>query len=150
MFDQEGDQVRVKEQYREGIRWLTGDASDPELVERIGMQDIVVANNFLCHLVTKEAKTCLRSMGRLVRPGGYLFVSGVDLDVRTFVAMEMGWRPLRDLLEEIHEGDPSVRTVWPWNYCGLEPLDRGRVDWKARYASVFQVGEYTRTGSGNA
>src|SRR5438034_4334882 len=46
---------------------------------------------------------------RLVSPGGYLFVSGVDLDVRTKVALDLGWEPVPELIKEIHNGDPSDR-----------------------------------------
>jgi hypothetical protein len=37
----------------------------------------------------------------MVKPDGYLFVSGVDLDVRTKVARDLGWKPVSDLLREI-------------------------------------------------
>ena len=57
-------------------------------------------------------------------PGGYLFVTGVDLDVRTKVALELGWEPIPELRAEIHDGDPLVRSDWPWQWWGLEPLDR--------------------------
>src|SRR4029453_4134504 len=39
-----------------------------------------------------EAERCLRNIARLVRPGGHLFISGTDLDVREKVAHELGWR----------------------------------------------------------
>jgi len=45
---------------------------------------------------------------------------------------------VQELIEEIHEGDPCMRTCWPWHYGGLEPLDRKRQDWQRRYASAFQ------------
>jgi hypothetical protein len=51
----------------------------------------------------------------------------------------LGWAPVRELLQEIHDGDPSVRRDWPWRYWGLEPFDRKRRDWNVRYASVFQL-----------
>ena len=138
MFDWEGDQAHVKPWLREGITWRLGDASDPELVAALGPQDIVVANNFLCHM---DAQRCLRNFARLVAPGGYLFVAGVDLDLRTKVAVELGWKPVEELTAEIHEGDPSVRgDWWPWEWWALEPLDRKRRDWQMRYASVFQIG----------
>lgn len=138
MFDWEGDQAQVKPWLREGITWRVGDASDPELVAALGPQDIVVANNFLCHM---DAQRCLRNFARLVAPGGYLFVAGVDLDLRTKVAVELGWKPVEELTAEIHEGDPSVRgDWWPWEWWALEPLDRKRRDWQMRYASVFQIG----------
>jgi chemotaxis methyl-accepting protein methylase len=140
LFDKEGDQVRVKPAFREGITWRLGDASDPGIVDILGLQDVVVANRFLCHMDPEDAEECLRNLARLVKPGGYLFVSGVDLGVRSKVARELGWRPVTELISEIHEGDPSLRRDWPLQYWGLEPFDQDRSDWKLRYASVFQRG----------
>src|SRR5258708_29171110 len=85
MFDREGDQVRVKPRFREGITWLLGDAGDPGLIDALGLQDIVVANRFLCHMYPKQAEECLRNIARLVKPSGYLFVSGGHLSVRSKV-----------------------------------------------------------------
>jgi chemotaxis methyl-accepting protein methylase len=141
MFDLHGDEVKIKPWLREGITWLASDAADPRLVERAGSHDIVVANRFLCHMEPASAERCLRNTARLVRPGGYLFVSGIDLDVRTRVARDMAWTPVTDLIREIHEGDPSLRGGWPLEYWGLEPFAGRRADWKTRYASVFQIDE---------
>jgi O-antigen/teichoic acid export membrane protein/chemotaxis methyl-accepting protein methylase len=138
MFDRDRDRLRVKPRFRDGITWHIGDAADPDIVHALGLQDIVVANRFLCHMPAEQAGACLRNLARLVKPGGYVFVSGVDLDVRSKVAQELGWRPVTDLIREIHEGDPSLRRDWPLEYWGLEPFDQSRADWKARYASVFQ------------
>ena len=139
MFDWEGDQARVKSWLREGITWQLGDAADPELINVLGPQDMVVASNFLCHMVRADAEKCLRNIARLLSPGGYLFVSGIDLDVRTKVALELGWEPVPDLIAETHNGDPSVRADWPWQWWGLEPLDRRQQDWQTRYAAVFRI-----------
>jgi SAM-dependent methyltransferase len=139
MFDWEGDQANVKSWLREGIRWHLGDAADPELVNILGPQDMVVASNFLCHMARDDAEKCLGNIARLVSPGGYLFVAGVDLDVRTKVALDLGWEPVRELIEEIHDGDPSVRADWPWEWWGLEPLNRRRRDWQIRYAAAFRI-----------
>ena len=141
MFEVEGEQARIRPWLKEGINWLRGDAGDPDLVGRLGPQDIVVANRFLCHMEPAAAERCLRNVARLVKPGGYLFVSGIDLDVRTRVAREMGWKPVPELMREIHEGDGSLRRGWPLEYWGLEPFCDDRPDWKIRYASVFQIGE---------
>ena len=70
----------------------------------MGLQDIVIANNFLCHMDPVAAEGCLRNIARLVRPHGYLFVSGIDLDIRTRVVEHLGWQPMQDLLEEMHAG----------------------------------------------
>lgn len=48
MFDREEGQVRVKPQFREGVTWRLGDARDAGLVGALGLQDIMVANWFLC------------------------------------------------------------------------------------------------------
>lgn len=141
MFELEGDQAKVKPWLKEGIIWLRGDAGNPELVRLAGLQDVVVANRFLCHMKPMAQEKCLRNVARLLKPGGYIFVSGVDLDVRTRVALELSWKPVSDLLKEIHEGDVSLRQGWPLEYWGLEPLCDDRSDWKVRYASVFQIAE---------
>jgi chemotaxis methyl-accepting protein methylase len=140
MLDPENGRFRLKSWIREGINWQVGDAGDLGLAEILGGQDIVVANRFLCHMGSTDAERCLRNLARLVKPGGYLFVSGVDLDVRTKVALDSGWTPVLDLIEEMHNGDPSLTRDWPFRYWGLEPFDKRRNDWRVRYASVFQLG----------
>ena len=141
MFELQGDQARVRSWLKEGITWLRGDAADPEIVGVLGPQDMVVANRFLCHMEPVAADRCLRNIARLVKPGGHLFISGIDLDVRVRVAQQMGWKPVTDLMREIHEGDASVRRGWPLEYWGLEPFCDDRPDWTLRYASVFRVSE---------
>jgi SAM-dependent methyltransferase len=139
MFDWEEAEAKVKLWLREGITWQPGDAADPELINILGPQDMVVASNFLCHMAPADAERCLGNMAQLVSPGGYLFVSGVDLDVRTKVAVDLGWEPVPELITEIHNGDPSVRADWPWQWWGLEPLNRRRHDWQIRYAAAFRI-----------
>jgi chemotaxis methyl-accepting protein methylase len=141
VFESDGNVARVKPWIREGISWHLGDAGDPDLVRITGPQDMVVASNFLCHMKPAEAEKCLRNMARIVKRGGHLFVTGVDLDVRAKVARELGWRPVLDLIEEIHEGDPSVRRDWPCKWWGLEPFDKKRPDWQMRYATAFLLNE---------
>lgn len=139
MFDRGGDQAKIKTWIKEGITWHLGDAGDQRILNVCGPQDMVVANNFLCHMDPTDAEKCLRNIARLVAPGGYLFVSGIDLDIRTKVAHDLGWKPVLDLMEAIHDGDPCLRAAWPWGYTGLEPFNERRHDWKIRYASVFQL-----------
>jgi SAM-dependent methyltransferase len=141
MFDWEGDQARVKPWLRDGITWQLGDASDPELIRLLGPQDMVVANNFLCHMNPQAAENCLRNIAGLVDRGGYLFVSGVDLEARAKVAREVGWRSIPELIEEIHDGNPSLRGGWPCAWWGLEPLNHRRRDWQIRYAAAFRLHE---------
>jgi chemotaxis methyl-accepting protein methylase len=141
MFLVDGDEARIRPWLRNGIEWLSADAADSELVARLGPQDVVVANRFLCHMEPSTARACLVAIARLVKPGGYLFVSGVDLDVRTRVAERMGWKPLTELIREIHDGDTSLRQGWPLEYWGLEPIRENCLDWQTRYACAFQIGD---------
>jgi hypothetical protein len=73
-----------------------------------------------------EAENCLWNMARLVKPGGDLSVTGIDLDIRAKVARDLVWRPVLELIEEIHEGDPTLRQDWPCDWWGLEPLSKDR------------------------
>jgi SAM-dependent methyltransferase len=138
-FEMDGDAAVVKPWIKEGITWSVGDVREPEVIDALGSQDIVVASNFLCHMDPPEAERCLRNIAGLVTPYGHLFVSGIDLDVRTKVARDLGWKPVQELFEEIHDGDPCLRSHFPWQYGGLEPLDKKRRDWRIRYAAAFQV-----------
>jgi len=150
LFDRNGDVVSVKSWLREGINWRIGDVGAPQVLEPLGLQDIVVANNFLCHMDASDADSCLRNIARLVRPQGYLFVSGIDLDVRTQVACDLGWQPVEELIEEIHEADAGMRNDWPFHYGGLEPLNKIRRDWRVRYASAFELGSSSIPSSDGA
>jgi len=141
LFHVDGKAMRVQDWIRKDIRWHAGDAADPGLAALLGPQDMVFANNFLCHMSPPEAEKCLRNIVSLVKPGGYLFVSGVDLPVRKRVAKDLNLEPVTKLIEEIHEGDPSLRKDWPFKYWGLEPLDKHKRDWTRRYASVFRVAD---------
>jgi chemotaxis methyl-accepting protein methylase len=138
-FDVSEDAAAIKDWLRKGIKWCVADVREPRLLERIGLQDIVVASNFLCHMENSEAEQCLRNIAQLVNARGYLFVSGIDLDVREKIALELGWEPVMDLLEEIHNGDPCLRDIWPFEYAGLEPMNKKRKDWKTRYAAAFHL-----------
>lgn len=139
-FDIQGDAAVIKHWLREGIEWGVADVRTSELRDRMGLHDIVVANNFLCHMERVEAEQCLRNIGRLVDEHGVLFVSGVDLEIRQRVARDLAWQPVDDLIAEIHDGDSCLRGQWPFLYAGLEPLNKRRSDWKMRYAAAFQAG----------
>lgn len=139
-FEPYRGRLRVREWLRDQVTWHLADARSPALVDLLGPQDLVIGNRFLCHMQPAEAEACLRNLARLVAPSGHLICSGVDVDVRTRVARELGWEPERTLLEEIHEGDYTLRDGWPWQYWGLEPLDKAQPDWVLRYASIFRLG----------
>lgn len=135
-----GEWATIRPWLREGITWLAGDAGDPEMARQLGPQDLVVANRFLCHMTPGPAESCLRNIARLVVPGGYLFVTGIDLDVRAKVARALHWRPVLELMQDVHEGDASITASWPMEYWAMEPFRNDLSGWQTRYASAFQIG----------
>ena len=141
MFEVTDDQAMIRPWLKQGITWLSGDVTDPKFAAALGPQDIVVANRFLCHMQPATAEACLRNIARLVKPGGYIFVSGVDLDVRVKVARDSGWQPVTHLIKEVHEGDFSLIKGWPLEYWGLEPFCEDPVDCRVRFTSVFRITE---------
>jgi hypothetical protein len=141
MFDHVDGQFIVKSWIKQNITWHVADAGEHRTVELIGKNNIVVANNFLCHMPPIKAENCLRNIAEMVDANGYLFVSGIDVDVRARVAKDLRWRPIPDLLEDIHDGDPVLRNDWPLKWWGLEPLNKKKKDWNVRYASSFQVNQ---------
>lgn len=138
IFDVRSDGCyEVKPAIRRGAQWHVGDAADASLRDRFGEQDLVLACNFLGPMEPELAGRCLRNVAALVRPGGYLVVDGVDLDIRTSIVRELGLLPITEDARLIHEADPSKRD-WPWTRWSLEPFDESRPDWPFRYATVFQ------------
>jgi chemotaxis methyl-accepting protein methylase len=139
LFDRTDSGFKIKDSIGAGVEWIVGDVRDDRLRTNLGLQDIVVANNFLFHMKEVEATDCLRKIVHLVRPGGLLVCRGVDLNVRERVAQQFRLTPISKRIEDIHECDVTGRRHWPWFYWGLEPLDKRRKDWVRRYASAFRV-----------
>ena len=70
LFTRHGDTLSVQHWLREGVTWWVGDACSSDLAAHFGVQDIVVANNFLFHMSPERAEACLRnrsSTGRAQR-----------------------------------------------------------------------------------
>lgn len=146
LFDICESELTIKQSLREGIEWVVGDVREDELAARLGLQDIVIANNFLIFMKEREAARCLRKIVKLIKPGGLLLCRGVDLDVREKVAQQFCLQPISLRIEELHEINKRERRGWPWEFWGLEPLDKTRKDWMRRYATIFQVPARPRSG----
>ncbi|MBB4571626.1 CheR family methyltransferase [Rhizobium leucaenae] len=132
--------LRVKEWLRQDITWLTADATDGRLLDLVGRQDFLLANNFMGPMDDLMAERCLRNVMRLVAPGGYLVVDGIDLDVKTKVLKASGFRPVLSRQDEIWASEES-KSGWPWLRWAREPLDRSAPDCAWRYSVVFHFEE---------
>lgn len=95
---------------------MEGNACDPDLASHLGHRDIVLANRFLCHMYPGEAESCLKNKIKLIKPGGYLFVTGIDLDVRKKVMAHSDFKPVSTHLQEIHYAGLTLLHGWPWRY----------------------------------
>ena len=129
--------LRVREWIRDDTTWLTADATDPGLIDLIGQQDIVLANNFLGPMDDDLVERCVRNLLKLLRPGGFLVVEGIDQKLRARLFPELGLETELERFEEIYNADPSKRN-WPWDRWAHEPIDRKRVDWPYWYCSIFK------------
>lgn len=138
LLTRDGDTLSVQPWLREGVTWRVGDACSSDVVAHFGLKDIVLANNVLFALPPERSEACLRNVARLVRPNGYLFIAGVDLDVRSRVVRELGLVPVAARFEDIYMAQQDLLTAWPLRFWGLEPMDRSRHDWAARYTTVFR------------
>ncbi len=133
-----GGAYKVRQVWREPIHWHVFDATRPDIVTVIGQHDLVVANRFLCHMQGAAARATLRNIIRLVKPGGILLVSGVDLDVRGDVTREEDLIPIEDHFDDLYCGDPTLVRDWPLQYWGVEPLDRTHPNWRYRCGTAFR------------
>jgi chemotaxis methyl-accepting protein methylase len=140
-FDEDGDGFKVKQWIAEGTQWQVADARDPMLPDRIGQQDVLLANNFLIHMNPAEASACFAKLLKLTKPGGLLVCRGVDLDLREKLVTQHQLKPIATRIDEIHNSEPEkdARRGWPWRYWALEPMDKTRRRWLERYSAIFRV-----------
>ncbi|MGY5804500.1 CheR family methyltransferase [Rhizobium sp. LEGMi12c] len=130
--------VRVWDSLRKNITWLTADATDPKVADLIGEQDILIANNFMGPMDDGLAEKCLRNLMRLVVPGGYLVIDGIDLDVKMKVLKGSRFKPVLMRQDDIWLADESKKG-WPWLRWSREPLNRNERGWEIRYSVIFHL-----------
>ncbi|UTA55607.1 hypothetical protein L3D22_07340 [Lysobacter soli] len=138
LFEDEEGVLCVRGPIRDACSWIVGDVRDSNSVETLGQHDVVMANNFLGPMADDEATACLQGLMKLVKPGRYLVVEGIDLDVKSRVLGPAGWHPVIKDLEPVYFADYWKRG-WPWIRWGHEPIDRQRADWRVRYSTIYQA-----------
>lgn len=145
-FDRADDQVplyRVKPHLVRPTYCAQGDILDSTFMEQLAPAHLVFAQNLLFHLPRNRVASAFENLCRLVSPGGYLFINGMDTDVRIRLTKRLGLEPVATLVEEIHEDARVDRgDSWAGYYFGREPFSRRSKDWLRKYATIFRRTEH--------
>lgn len=137
LFERRGARWHVVGDIRERISFAAGDVLSPQFAAKRDY-DLVFGQNFLIHMRPADAARAFAALVAAVRPGGALFVGGMDLDQRPALVAEHRLEPVEWNIEAIHDADDMRRSAWPWHYWALEPIDRRAVPFAARYATIFR------------
>jgi len=137
LFDVRGDTLTVKPQFSSLVSFDIGDITDAVAMGRLQRSDLVFAQNVLFHLPRPVAKRAFDNLVTVLRPGGALFVNGMDTDMRAKLSKEHGLEPVTQRIEEIHEDARVDRGAhWANSYWGREPLKRSG-DWVRKYCTIY-------------
>ena len=145
LFQPCGNEQTIVADIRERVRVSHGDLLANDFTAA-ACYDIVFAQNFLVHMDAESAAEAFTRIVRAVKPAGALFVGGMDLDTKCALIGRHGLRPVDWEIESIHDSDQMRRSAWPWGYWTLEPLDRSRPDFTARYSTIFRTPASSRDG----
>ncbi|QDV32349.1 CheR family methyltransferase [Tautonia plasticadhaerens] len=77
-FDRVGEAWRVASPARDLVDWQQGNLLDPALADRFGDFDVVFCRNLLIYFHDEARRRASAAFGRLVTPGGTLFVGHAE------------------------------------------------------------------------
>jgi len=137
LFDRSGDTWTVAPDVRERVSFAHGDVLSEEF-QKFKNYDLVLGQNFMIHMNDASSEIALAALVAAARPGGALFLGGMDLDTKTVLVARHKLVPLDWNIAAIHDADDMRRTAWPWYYWSLEPINRRRRDYLARYSTIFR------------
>lgn len=141
-FDRDGtgeDAVYVvKPGIRERVTFEQADLLSPDLDGRFERADIVLLQNVLFHLPPQAARDAFGRVARLVKPGGALFIDGMELEMRVELTARAGFTPLDYRVKEIYQHSRlHIPMTWWRYYYGNEPYSVFAKDRLRRYATIF-------------
>jgi chemotaxis protein methyltransferase CheR len=138
LFDCKDDVCSVKPQYVSPVSFEVGDITDAAYMDQLPRCELVFAQNVLFHLPRPVAKNAFKNLVRMLRPGGALFVNGMDMDMRVRLTKQYGLEPVAERIAEIHEDARVDRGAnWADSYWGREPLKMSR-DWVRKYCTIYR------------
>jgi chemotaxis methyl-accepting protein methylase len=137
-FDRNGDIYTVKASVRAQVSFERADLLSDGLATQFAPADLVVAQNVLFHMPPEMARRAFANIIRFLKPGGVLFIEGMELDMRVELTAKANLAPLDFHTREIYDYSRRHIPVNWWDYYyGNEPyfpLARTRL---RRYGTIF-------------
>jgi chemotaxis protein methyltransferase CheR len=138
LFERSGERYLIRPEVRKSVSFDLGDMTDGSFVDTLGRCDFVFAQNVIFHLPPAKAPTAFENVYKLLRPGGTLFINGVDTAMRIKLTKKFKLEPVRYLLEEIHADARVDRgATWANQYWGREPFSKRSRDWPRKFGTIF-------------
>jgi len=136
LFDRSGDTWTIVPDIRQRVHFAYGDVLSAEF-RNFQSYDLVFGQNFMVHMKSAQTEVALAALIAATKSGGALFLGGMNLDTKSGLVFRHGLVPLDWNVVEIHDADEMRRSAWPWYYWSLEPIERRRRDYLARYSTIF-------------
>jgi chemotaxis methyl-accepting protein methylase len=134
----EDGKYRVKPSLRASTSFAVGDLLDQRFIDSLGTADMVLAQNVLFHLPRPQARVAFGHLHETLKPGGALFVNGMDTDMRVSLSKKLELEPLDYLVEEIHNDARVDRgSGWAANYWGRRPFTKNTREWLRKQGTIF-------------
>ena len=137
IFNRSGDEWVVVTDIRERVSFAYGDVLSVEF-RQFRNYDLVLGQNFMIHMNKASAETALAALAAAARPGGALFLGGMDLETKTsLLAPHQACTRSTGILSEFtRQTICAVRhglgNIGPWSRSAL--VDR---DYLTRYSTIF-------------
>jgi chemotaxis protein methyltransferase WspC len=77
-FSQDGDQMRISPEVVQRVRFFVGNLSEPIFITPASSYDVIFCRNLLIYFDGAARKQALRTLDRLLAPGGTLFVGHAE------------------------------------------------------------------------
>jgi hypothetical protein len=139
-LERDRDGWRLRDPFRPMVHIGRGDLRDAGSRAPV---DLVMCQNTLVSFAADDARAAVAGLGAEVRTGGWLAVGGGALDVVPAAVVALGFEPVLDDVEAIHEAWAVQRAFWAnahRPYWALEPFTADHPDGPARYGTVFRRG----------
>jgi len=136
LFENDRDGWQIAGALRGRVNFRVGDILS-NAFDRQHNYDCVFAQNLMIHMPRADVERALAGLTAALRPGGALFVAGMDLEDKPELIASQPLVAVDWNLAAIHNSDAVRRAAWPWQYWGLEPINRRAKSFTHRYATIF-------------